>query len=129
MPFLYPLGFHLAAAWKIDLKALSNPSGCLVFLGSLYLRRPLEQIPNQPYHRVLEQLVSLHEEGLRLGEVEWWMGVDNEDDNKHGEVACVHRVDVVAGVDVDTYMGYLLEVHSGDVPATVEVDDMGNHQL
>lgn len=56
------------------------------------------------------------------------MGVGSEDDNKHEEVAYGHRVDVVVGVGVDTYMGTLQEAHLEDGSVDAEEGDMDTLQ-
>jgi len=53
---------------------------------------------------------------------------DNGDDNKDEEEAYGHLVDVAAGVDVDTYMEHLQEVHLEDDPVDVAVGDMDSLQ-
>jgi hypothetical protein len=47
---------------------------------------------------------------LRHGEEEL-VGVGNEDDNKHEEVAYGHHVGEVVGAGADTYTGSLPEAH------------------
>ena len=56
------------------------------------------------------------------------MGVDSEDDNKHEEVAYGHRVDVVLGVDVDTYKGELQVEHLEGGSVDAEVGGMDTPQ-
>jgi len=51
------------------------------------------------------------------------VGVDNEGDNKHDEVAYGHHVDEEADVDVDTCMGYLQGAHLEDDSVGAEVGD------
>lgn len=126
-PSSRPLIPHLAVAWKTDLERLQNLSGCLLFFGSLCLRRPVGRILNQLHLQFEAQLVSLFEE-VHHGEEEW--GEEgNEDDNKDEEEAYGQLVGGVAGVDVDTYKESLQGVHLEDGPEDAEVGDMDNLQL